>query len=87
MATLQNFLDIHEIPYLRFDGKKKGASLPTGWDKLSYEKSMKLNKNRKGKYMNVNWKGSKYFVVDIGMQSWITNILQSWILFQKVRKK
>mgnify|MGYP003639860477 CR=1 FL=1 len=68
MATLQNFLDIHEIPYLRFDGKKKGASLPTGWDKLSYEKSMKLNKNRKGKYMNVNWKGSKYFVVDIDKQ-------------------
>ena len=68
MATLQNFLDIHEIPYLRFAGKKNGAALPTGWEKLSYKKSMEKNKTRHGKYMNVNWKGSKYFVVDIDKQ-------------------
>lgn len=65
MATLQNFLDIHKIPYLRFAGRKDGAALPTDWNKLSYKKSMELNKDRKGKYMNVNWKGSNYFVVDI----------------------
>ena len=70
MATLKNFLDNHKIPYLRFhqtvvDGKKQGASLPTGWMTMSYEKSMKLNQERKGNYMNVNWKGSKFFVVDI----------------------
>ena len=70
MATLRQFLDINRIPYLRFnqnvvDGKKEGASLPSGWDKLSYDKSMELNKKRKGKYMNINWKGSKFFVVDI----------------------
>lgn len=68
MATLQIFLDIHEIPYLRFARKKEGASLPTGWDKLSYKKCIQLNKDRKGNYMNVNWKGSKYFVVDIDKQ-------------------
>ncbi len=65
MATLQILLNIHKIPYLRFAGKKDGAALPTGWEKLSYEKCMKLNKGRNGKYMNVNWKGSNYFVVDI----------------------
>ena len=72
MTTLRTFLDNNKIPYLRFnqkvvDGKKitKGDMLPSGWQKLTYEKCMKLNDNRFGKYMNVRWGDSKFMVVDI----------------------
>ena len=69
---LRQFLNKHEIPYIRMDmkvvdGKKviEKGGLPYKWENLSYKYASKNNACRKGDYMNVNWGKSKYVVVDI----------------------
>jgi len=81
---LVNFLEMNKIPYFKINitiinGKKKMSPFPSGWNNLSFDKCMEMNKKIKNKFfINVILKDSDYMVIDIDSKEKQTDYLEKY---------